>query len=167
MSDDTAERWDYIQELIGEALPNKSAEQKRKYIARVDKPEKSMHYWYVNVDIKEERYRKTFCDKKNGGKTSALLAAVGYRDKLLKELGIVILKGHDKQPYDPDKKGVYYKEKSSNGYTYPYMLAYWQEPVKGKQIRKYKAFSINKYGYNKAKGLAIKFRKNKLKELYG
>lgn len=165
---DHADRWDYMQELLEKANPKSATDKKRKYIQRTDKPEKSAHYWTVNIETPDVRYNKTFCDLKNGGKTSALLAAVGWRDKLLKDLGITILKGFKKQPFNKESKGVYYKEKSDRGYTYPYMICYWHEPRgDGKQIRKYKSFSINKYGYKKATRLAIKFRDEILRELYG
>ena len=165
---DNAERWDKINERNDKTHPDlKPTEHKRKYIYRVDKPDKSMHYYQVSIALRDDRLVKTFCDKKCGGKSSAMLAAVLWRDKQLKGLNIPILKDHKKQPFNPTSKGVYRKEKTDNGYTYVYWLAYWHEIAKGKPVRKFKSFSAHKRGEKKAESLAKKFRKEKLKELYG
>ena len=164
---DSAERWNYIQELIGEALPEKSTEKKRKYITRMDVPERCAHYWHVQIRVNGFYAQKTFCDKTCGGKTSALLAAVGYRDKVLKEQGIVFRKDLKEHPYDPTKLGVSFKTKTYNGYSYDYWVAHWYETIKDKRVRRSKAFGTNKHGKVRAKQKAIKYRKDKLKELYG
>lgn len=164
---DHAERWDNIQNLVEEANLTKETDKKRKYILRVDDDKRNAHYWTVNIYHDNERYNKTFADLKNGGKSSALLAATGYRDKLIKELGIVFQQGLKKPPTHPNSKGIYFKVKRNGDKYYSYIVAYWHEELKGKRVRKYKAFSTNKYGTLRARQKAKKFRKEKLKELYG
>lgn len=163
---DHAERWDYIQEVLdGDNFKN-APQIKRKYITRMDVPERQAHYWHLKIRVNGFYESKTFCDLKCGGKSSALLAAVLYRDKVIREQGIVFDKDFKKHPYDPTK-GVYKKTKTYNGYSYDYWIANWHETVNCKRVRKSKAFSTNKYGKIRAKQKATKYRKEKLKELYG
>lgn len=165
---DHAARWNYMQELLEEAQPKQATDQKRKYIRRVDDEERKAHYWQINLVYNRKRHFKTFADKKCGGKTSALLAAVAYRDKLIKELGIIFKKGLKKSPVHPESEGIYFKQKTSGKYTYDYWMAYWHEPgIDGKQVRKFKSFSVHKYGKIRAKQKAKKYREDKIKELYG
>lgn len=169
---DHAERWNYIQELLEAEEKQQNKEKKRKYISRTDNDERRAHHWTFNIRINGKRINKTFSDKKNGGKASALLACIAYRKKILEEYSVVFIDGLKKQPYSEDAEGVcfYIKKSMVKGkwYEYPTFKAYWHEPtIDGKQTRKAKCFYISKYGYKRAKQKAIKFRKEKLKELYG
>lgn len=164
---DSVERWNKIQALVEEVDITEATAKKRKYIRRVDDEKRGAHYWTVNIIYDGERYNKTFADIKNGDRSSALLAALGWRDKLIKELGIVFQKGLKKPPTHPRSKGVYFKVKKNGDNRYSYHVCYWHEEVDGKRVRKYKAFSTHKYGPLRSRQKAIKFRKEKLKELYG
>lgn len=168
VKNDHEERWNYIQELLEEVSPVKQEDKKRKYIRRVDNEKTNGHYWQVNIIHDRHRYNKTFADSNCGGKASALLAAIGHRDKLIKELGIIFTEGLRKAPIHPKSQGVYFKRKTSGRFTYTYWVAYWHEPgINGKQVRKMKAFSVHKHGQKRARQKAVKFRKDKIKELYG
>jgi hypothetical protein len=58
-----------------------------KDIARIDQESKRSYGWYVRVRFKGKVYSKFFSDKKNGGRNSALLAAITWRDSTRKKIG--------------------------------------------------------------------------------
>ena len=60
---------------------------KHKDIARIDQESKRTHGWYVRVSFQGTTHSKFFSDKKNGGKNSALLAAVTWRDNTRDKIG--------------------------------------------------------------------------------
>ena len=62
---------------------------KHKDIARIDQEIKKSHGWYVRVRFLGKIHPKFFSDKKCGGKSSALLSAIAWRDKKEKKLGKV------------------------------------------------------------------------------
>jgi hypothetical protein len=53
---------------------------KHKDISRIDQESKRTHGWYVRVSFQGKEHSKFFSDKKNGGKESALLAAITWRN---------------------------------------------------------------------------------------
>ncbi len=60
---------------------------KHKDIARIDQESKRSHGWYVRVRFHGKNHSKFFSDKKSGGRNSALLAAVAWRDHTRKKIG--------------------------------------------------------------------------------
>lgn len=168
-----AERWNYIQELLEEAQPTKdSADIKRKWICRIDNDKTHSHHWIFNIVVNKNRITKTFSDLKHGGKHSSLLACVAFRAKIIEEHNLVFMKGIRKQPFDSTKAGVSFGMRKDRVkgklYEYPVWKCYWHEPdANGKQVRKGKLFYVHKHGFKRAKQKAVKFRKDKLKELYG
>ncbi|MDF1578428.1 MAG: AP2/ERF family transcription factor [Desulfurivibrionaceae bacterium] len=60
---------------------------KHKDIARIDQESKRSHGWYVRVRYFGKNHSKFFSDKKNGGRNSALLAAIAWRDSTRKKIG--------------------------------------------------------------------------------
>ena len=60
---------------------------KQKDIARIDQESKRTHGWYVRVRYLGKVHSKFFSDKKNGGKESALLAAISWRNDTEKTIG--------------------------------------------------------------------------------
>ena len=60
---------------------------KHKDIARIDQESKRSHGWYVRVRYHGKIHSKFFSDKKNGGRNSALLGAITWRDKTRKKIG--------------------------------------------------------------------------------
>lgn len=65
----------------------KNTASKHKDIARIDQESKRTYGWYVRVRYKGRQHSKFFADKMNGGKNSALLAAISWRDKTRRKLG--------------------------------------------------------------------------------
>jgi len=60
---------------------------KYRYITRIDQPGKRHHGWWVRLRWYGTCYQKWFPDKRNGGKSSALLAAVAWRNAKCDEIG--------------------------------------------------------------------------------
>ena len=60
---------------------------KHKDIARIDQESKKSHGWYVRVRFNGKIHSKFFSDKKNGGRNSALLAAITWRNKTRDKIG--------------------------------------------------------------------------------
>jgi hypothetical protein len=60
---------------------------KHKDIARIDQVSKKTHGWYVRVRYLGKTNSKFFSDKKCGGRSSALLAAIAWRNDTEKRLG--------------------------------------------------------------------------------
>jgi hypothetical protein len=59
----------------------------QKDIARIDQESKRSHGWYVRVRFHGKTHSKFFSDKKNGGRNSALLAAITWRDNTRDKIG--------------------------------------------------------------------------------
>lgn len=70
---------------LSNAMTNNKS--KHKDVARIDQESKRTHGWYVRVRFLGKTHSKFFSDKKNGGKSSALLAAIAWRDDTEKKLG--------------------------------------------------------------------------------
>ena len=60
---------------------------KHKDIARIDQESKRSHGWYVRVRYHGKIHSKFFSDKKNGGRNSALLGAITWRNKTRDKIG--------------------------------------------------------------------------------
>jgi hypothetical protein len=60
---------------------------KHKDIARIDQVSKKTYGWYTRVRFHGKTYSKFFSDKKCGGRESALLAAITWRDDTEKKIG--------------------------------------------------------------------------------
>lgn len=60
---------------------------KHKDVARIDQESKRSHGWYVRVRFNSKTHSKFFSDKKNGGRNSALLAAIAWRNNTRDKIG--------------------------------------------------------------------------------
>jgi hypothetical protein len=58
-----------------------------KDIARIDQESKRTYGWYARVNWRGIQHRRFFSDKKLGGKNSALLAAIAWRDSTYVRIG--------------------------------------------------------------------------------
>ncbi len=163
---DSVERWNYMQELLDTGKSVDNTKKKRKYITRRD--DRKTHGWRVCLRIVGVVVeRKYFKDADNGGEASALLAAIAWRDKKIKELGLTNIQGLKKQPFNRGASGVFQTRSISGDGTYPVVIAQWVDHSAGKNAKRQRSYSVNKYGLERALRLAGKFRKEKLKELYG
>jgi len=139
-----------------------------KYITRVDRDRH--HCWMVAIAPKEKwGAGKSFFDRKCNGKDKALNIAIKYRNKelnrLKKELVNYVRKVRrpKKQLVNRIIKGWSEHWATKGAWQYLFIHA---SLTKNKKTTT-KKFSVNKYGYDKAISLALKWRKEKLKELYG
>jgi hypothetical protein len=129
-------------------------------ISRIDQPEKYNHGYYVRVRRNGKTEAKFFADKGHGGKRAALRAAKEYETELISRAESKIKKKEAKSERNTSGKvGVSRTESGSRGYMYSYWQAAWVGPD-GK--RKSVKFSINKYGEEKAKRMALKARREAL-----
>jgi hypothetical protein len=158
----------------------------KKGISRIDFPDRNEHGWLVRATKDSVTYSKSFADKKYGGKEKALKIAVEYRDKLYKSLNI--------DPSKPRKRGfrefpyAFFTKKNNNKSgvvgVYRARKVVEKETPQGKKntvvrdhfvasinVEKYKQvqkfFSIAEHGEEKARKLAIAWRKKMEKEVAG
>ncbi len=141
-------------------------------ISRIDDDLYRTHAWRVSLCRRGERHVKNFADKKWGGKGKALTAAKAYRDELLEKYPpmsrnefCTILRSNNKSGIT----GVY-------KYAKPFTLKngtvkrtwYWEAtwPV-GNSEQEHIAFSVNEYGDERAKELAIEAREKAMRRIKG
>lgn len=67
---------------------------KHKHITRIDQESKKTHGYYVRVSFRNKQHSKFFSDKKHGGPSSALLAAIANRDKVRCKWGMPFTNRH-------------------------------------------------------------------------
>ena len=124
------------------------------YRLKARSPSASAH-WVVLIDNASGRNSKRFADSKLGGEQKALAAAVQYRDELVERLGIQDRLDKPESPHP----GVSRTESINRRDGYPrkevYWQAYWAKPD-GSQATK--RFSVNKFGEEAAKDLAVQAR---------
>lgn len=129
-------------------------------ISRIDQAEKHNHGYYVRVTRNHKTASKFFADKLYGGKRAGLRLARQYEAELLEQAK------SQKQP--PRKKssrntsgkvGVSRTTYKRGDDANQYWQAAW---IDGKGVRKSVKFSVNKYGEEKARRLAIKARREGL-----
>lgn len=66
---------------------NDTLSKKHKHISRIDQKSKSTHGWYVRVPFEGKTHSKFFPDRKHGGRYTALLAALAWRNETEGALG--------------------------------------------------------------------------------
>jgi hypothetical protein len=141
-------------------------------ISRIDSERFRTHAWRVKLVRRGQQYVRNFSDKQWGGKRKALAQAQDYRDELIKKYPPIsrkefctILRSNNKTGIT----GVYRYAKSfklKNGKLKHswYWEATW--PI-GKSKQSHVNFSVNEYGEEKARKLAIAARKSALKNIDG
>ncbi len=140
-------------------------------ISRIDigSPKGGTHGWEVRIRRNYEPFEKFFNDAKYPSQWQALRAAKSYRDKIIKE----------NPPMQRREFAQIAKRNNTSGkvgvskvYTlckrghYQYVYEYWQAmwtPKPG--VRKCRRFSINKYGWKRARAMAIQVREQGLSEM--
>jgi len=113
------------------------AETQVKHITRIDS--NNTHGWYVRVRKRGLKFEKLFSDLKHGSKDWALMKAVVYLDLCIDKI--------EKHKIDTNTAKIRRAKKFSRGYEYDVFEVSWTpEPKK----RKKKAFSVKKFGEDKA-----------------
>lgn len=142
---------------------------KEKGISRIDSG--STHGWFVRAYKNGKTYSKLFSDKKSGGRAKALEAAIEYRGALLRRLKEIPQKPRARRLVYRDTRnstGVLgvsrTKKRNKNGTITDCYSVSWR-PQPG--VQKCTSFSIRKYGEKKAFEMAVAYRRQRLKEIYG
>ncbi|MEM1157653.1 MAG: AP2 domain-containing protein [Verrucomicrobiota bacterium] len=136
-----------------------------KGISRIDQEEKHNHGWFVRVTRKGKTYSAFFTDKKHGGKGKALAAAKVGLEKLRAKYPPMSRKEFARVQRRKTKSGIVgvtRLTKKVKGKNYDFWQATWS-PRTG--VIEKKVYSITKYGEDKAKRLAVKARKEGIKNM--
>ena len=136
---------------------------KYKNILRKDKPNYDCAGYYVKICRKKVTYDKFFTDNSFGSHQKALKAAIAYRDKTLATYITYTKKEIATKLIASNTSGISnIALHTNNGYK-RWRVAY--KTSEGKLTSK--SFSINKYGNNEAKRLALEFHEQVLKNTKG
>jgi len=145
-----------------------------KSISRVDSSK--MNGWYVRVKFNKQNHTKFFTDGVHGGKEAALDEAIQWRNQKERELGkprtdrIVIANKQDNNTGHigviRTKKWTGARDKNGNplpNYGDVYSVTWSPEPG----VARHTSFSVDKYGEEEARRLAIDLRKRMERQIYG
>ncbi|MEM7769199.1 MAG: AP2/ERF family transcription factor [Cyanobacteria bacterium P01_E01_bin.6] len=124
-------------------------------ISRIEQFEKTNFGYYVRLKRDGRQYAKFFSDSRFGGQQNALKAAQDYLNELSEQLPRRSQAGQISTRNTSGIVGVSQTKSTRKGHTYEYWQAWWGSGGD----RKSRKFSINKYGTQKAKQLAIETRK--------
>lgn len=135
-------------------------------IYRVDSPKNGTYAWIVVLTRNRESFRKHFTDGVHGGREQALAAAIGYRDEIVARFAplkrseyVSVLRknntsGHPGVRLNRDAEG-----------NPLYWAASWV-PYAGAKAKVVK-FSVAKYGFERAKELAVRARADGVAQMDG
>ncbi len=129
-------------------------------ISRIEQPEKNHFGYYVRLTWRGQQYAKFFSDKKHGGKRKALRAAEAYFDELDAKMPLDSQIGRMSVRNTSGIVGVSRTVSTSRGHRYAYWQARWGSGAERKSAK----FSVQKYGEEGAKQLAIQARQTWEKE---
>lgn len=142
------------------------------HIRRIDNPSKRYHAWVVQVQRRKKPTARSFSDRRHGGKRKALAAAIRCRDTLLAEANQAHYQQwryhHRRADNTSGIVGVgryLWRTRFNNSvYEIPAWQAYWNDRH-GKRHSRW--FSVNRHGEARAKALALRARKQAIRELLG
>jgi hypothetical protein len=135
-------------------------------IYRVDSPKNGTYAWIVVLTRNRESFRKHFTDGVHGGREQALAAAIAYRDEIIARFAplkrseyVSVLRknntsGHPGVRLNRDAEG-----------NPLYWAASWV-PRAGAKAKVVK-FSVSKYGFDRAKELAVRARADGVAQMDG
>ena len=136
-----------------------------KHVSRIDQPEKHNHGYYVRLLRRGKNFSKFFPDRQCQGKRKALTAATKYAKALASKHPRMPRQQYAMIARRPNTSGVIGIVRAVHrvGHRqYVSWRAIWS-PAPGKVCTR--SFSVNKYGEAKAKRLAIKTRRNGVREM--
>jgi hypothetical protein len=141
-------------------------------ISRVDNEASRTHGWLVTIQRRGVIYRKHFSDGVFGGRTKAFAAAKEYRDEIIARHPPFSMREYSSIVKKSNRSGVVgvCRYCASETRHLPedqqrwFWVASWPLPS-GK--RKRVKFAVNKYGEEKAFKLALKARREALRQLEG
>jgi hypothetical protein len=141
-------------------------------ISRIDDDIHRTHAWRVSLRRRGKALVRNFADKKYGGKGRALAAAKAYRDELLERYPPLTRREFASIPRRHNRSGVTGVYRYAKKYTLAdgkereswYWEAHW--PTETGQFMRVN-FSVNQYGENLARRLAIWARDQGLAQIEG
>lgn len=141
-------------------------------ISRIDDDSHHTHAWRVSLRRRGKRLVRNFPDKKYGGRCEALLAAKAHRDALLEQYPPITRKEFSSVRRRNNQSGI----TGVYRYAKKYCLAdgreketwYWEAhwPTEMGRFQRI-SFSVNDYGEDLARRLAIRAREQGVKQLDG
>jgi hypothetical protein len=140
--------------------PMAIARRKMAGISRIDQPEKRTHGYFVRLARKGKIYPAFFGDKSHGGKRRALKAAQKHYQKLLRKHGRISRREWAQMGRRKGKSGIVGVCKVT--VTKTYWEAHWSPRP---NVHRKKRFSVQEYGAEKAKALAIAARMKGLRSM--
>jgi hypothetical protein len=135
-------------------------------IYRVDSPKNGTYAWIVVLTRNRESFRKHFTDGIHGGREQALAAAIAYRDEIVARFAplkrseyVSVLRKNNTSGHP----GVRLNRDSEGNPLY--WAASWvpQAGAKAKVVK----FSVAKYGFERAKELAVRARADGVAQMDG
>ncbi len=135
----------------------------------IDKGKTGTHGWEVRLTRRGQHVAKYFSDRDFRGKRGSLAAAKAFRDEQVEKLRPYTRLELVKRAEDRSGNilGVRLRENvvEKNGWQYTYKTweASWTPAQGGKRVKR--QFSVNKYGDDKAYKLAVKARKDALRDI--
>jgi hypothetical protein len=130
-------------------------------ICRIDQPAKHNHGYFVRLQRRSKIHSAFFADKKHDGRAQALAAAQRHYRKLLVKLGLAKLMPRRRWAEIRRRKGsssivgVQKLVVRRDGNVRKYWKATWSPKP---YVVARKVFSVRKYGFRKARRLAIRAR---------
>ena len=143
-----------------------------KGISRIDSPAKKMHGWYVRVRYNNETRAKFVSDKLHGGRETALMKSVEFRDELEKELGkprtdwVIVGSNPRNETGVVGVRRAVKKYKGKDGKTF-LNAVYEVSWNAGRERKGRTSVSIRKYGEAAAFRRACAIRRQKEQMMYG
>ena len=127
------------------------------------KKAKNAWYWRVTFSRRRTHYSRTFYDLKHGGPAKARAAAITWRDRQLKQAGVLTVRefcAYRRSNNTSGVAGVHFLTSARQP------LGLWQAKIKLPDGRKVtKGFSVKKFGRRPAFNLAVAARTQLLKLL--
>lgn len=141
-------------------------------ISRIDDPVNRAHSWRVSLRRRGKKLVKNFADKKHGGKEIALALAKKHRNELLEKNPPISRKEFSCVLRRNNKTGISGVYKYAKRYTLKdgtekeiwYWEANWPTEV---GVSGHKSFSVNRFGEEVARQMAIRARETRLANLSG
>ena len=135
-------------------------------IYRVDSPKNGTYAWIVVLTRNRESFRKHFTDGVHGGREQALAAAIGYRDEIVARFAPLKRSEYVSVLRKNNTSGFPGVRLNRDAESQPlYWAASWvpQAGAKAKVVK----FSVAKYGFERARELAVRARADGVAQMDG